>query len=396
MDYRQLKLTLKNLQTAQFNDDIQFMKTQTQTSQYLNTFNEDTYLKQMIGEITAATQTSFRNILQTVFDHIENQIQSNKKLFIEEVHESYLKKIPPGEFLYQKEEIDYNTRFKHFIEYVKNYCIFKEESSPIEFVNWVCDITNYFALGIHRKTYKDSPRIIIYFKCNYSGNCITGKGCCCDYQLRLYFGDDGKLKEIVEIPLNDNKHNHCLSLEKLFADCSNMTDNQRDYIRQEIAKVGLRQYKLTHKTRVQPRFLNRILDENKVANRIEKEFINSLKFNDDGYSVIRNTFTDGSLHSLLYINSKVAEKGYSRDLWVVDDSSCTNKYNKKLLTIVTKDDSGHRQTVAFGIMFDNSTDSFDKLFEPLKKNVDYNPLVILCDRSQPQIKSLENILEIQR
>lgn len=121
-----------------------------------------------------------------------------------------------------------------------------------------------------------------------------------------------------------------------------------------------------------------------------KKYLEELKYDDGIFKVIKNTFVnDGSLHSLMYINIAVASKGYSSSLWFIDDSSQTNKYNKKLLTITTRDFFGYRQIIMWGILYDSSSKSFDALLEPLAKILGYHPKIILSDRCKSQIKSLE-------
>lgn len=388
MDYKELKNTILKIKTTQFINEYEFLQTQIDTCRYINTFHDDHFLITMIGQVTSSTKESFSSVIQEIIKYIDKKIQSSSNIFIEEIHECYLKNILPGEFWYEKEDIHYDRRFNSFLDYIKKYCTYEEGKSKLDFVNHICDISNYFLLGIHRKTHKEKPRIIIYFKCNYCGNTNSGKGCSCNYELRLYFDTDGKLNEYVELPLGEIKHKHSLSVDKMFEDSSNMTYNQREKMREEILRVGKRQYKIEHKTRVKSKYINRIFDNNKSENKRDKLFVESIKFNDGNFMVIKNCFDDGSLHSVLYVNSLVAQKGYSRYLWACDDSAQTNKYNKRLFVIMTKDDFGYSQVIAFGTLFDGSTTSFDYLLEPLKEILPYQPLIIMSDRSKSQLNSL--------
>lgn len=103
---------------------------------------------------------------------------------------------------------------------------------------------------------------------------------------------------------------------------------------------------------------------------------------------ITNTCLGGLFHSNLFVNIEVASKGFSRNIFYIDTTVSTNKYNKPLLVVLTKDWDDKGQLLAFGLMFDETEEGYLLLLKQLRKVLNFEPEVIHCDRSAQQLNAL--------
>lgn len=81
---------------------------------------------------------------------------------------------------------------------------------------------------------------------------------------------------------------------------------------------------------------------------------------------------------------------YAHDICIVDDTSCTNFYGRLLLVMMSEDENGNNQVLAFTIMENRCKLTFIEFFNNLRFFA--GPIrVFVTDRNFTQISALEEV-----
>lgn len=86
----------------------------------------------------------------------------------------------------------------------------------------------------------------------------------------------------------------------------------------------------------------------------------------------------------------ICNKAYAKDICIVDDTSCTNKYGFPILVMIVEDENGRSQVLAFSLMKTREATEFDQFFEKVKIKVG-NIRLFVCDRNQTQMNSIKRM-----
>ena len=86
----------------------------------------------------------------------------------------------------------------------------------------------------------------------------------------------------------------------------------------------------------------------------------------------------------------ICNKAYAKDICIVDDTSCTNKYGFPVLVMLVEDENGRSQVLAFSFLKTREATEFDMFFEKVKRKVG-NIRLFIADRNQTQMNSIKRI-----
>lgn len=391
MDYLALKNSLLSILSIPFNSITEFLQIKNDSLLTINSFT-DSQIVQLKSQLITTTESTFKSCIQEIVSYIDNKLESQNEISIEQVQNAIQNQIPPSVFLYGK-NIEYKKRYNCFLEYIISNFMLKSEGEIMTLKTDVCNLISYFGLPLRQGNISKSKKTLtIYLECCYVGNSNNGKGCGCKFRMDIYFKINEKAV-IREYSGENGIHNHDLDVSKIYSDSIGINRSQIKELKETIKSIGgKREYKKKYpNTLMNSKYLNR-LKISEPENEKEIKFIETLKFNQGPFRVIKNVFNqDNSVHSLLFLNIRICSEFFSKRIWFIDDSANTNIYHKKLLCIATKDTYGYRQIVCFGILFDNSSNSFNILLSQLRNIINYFPEVILTDRNQSQIKALRDI-----
>ncbi|GAB1222110.1 hypothetical protein ENUP19_0093G0031 [Entamoeba nuttalli] len=282
-------------------------------------------------------------------------------------------------------EIEYEKRIEIFKTYIHNDIKIHDSDDKNAVINTIRKLIIILFLPLHTKSTKvNKNNIKIIFYCNHSGKTKeTCKGRDCEYKIILRLGFDNK-HNIIEI----NEHKH--PLDYFFV--VSKTCPLLKYEKQLIPKANNEIIKfIANHPHIQIPFrkfrqIQREEDKNHI---LENIFLSETFFENESFIKLTNTFTNGYIHSILFIHKKVAQMEYSKRKWYVDDTAKTNIYNKNLYVIIVKDDNSFNQLLSFGYLFDQSEGSYKLFLHQLYNILNYTPQIIVCDRSIAQYNALK-------
>ena len=125
------------------------------------------------------------------------------------------------------------------------------------------------------------------------------------------------------------------------------------------------------------------------------------KFKEDEIKILLETLCDfnnwinvliidetDKFRSCYCVHCPILQSKYSKDIVLLDDTSCTNFYGKPLLAFIVEDENGKEQLLSFSIMENRCKSSFISFFVHIKKLIG-DIRVFITDRNFSQIESLE-------
>lgn len=190
-------------------------------------------------------------------------------------------------------------------------------------------------------------------------------------------------------------HSHDVSTDYVFMKNSMVLKSEKEKLISEVEKYdGVEKFLVSKKEiKMRQRTLNLIVNSKESENDKEVQYLKNMTVCEDGFIKNINTDDKGYYHSWLYVHIEVALKSYARRKWFIDTTLETNKYNKPLLLIMTKGYCNESELLAFAFLYDETTESFDDMFGRLKKILNFQPEVIICDRNAAQLKSLKSLFK---
>ena len=197
---------------------------------------------------------------------------------------------------------------------------------------------------------------------------------------------------IVRFISCDLKHNHPIGIPTKKRTRNNLTLLQREKIatatKQGNSAHSIRlNQKLTCTKDVLYAARRPILQE--MRNKEMEDLISEIKSWDNWSSeILKNE--DNILVGCHIIHNVICSQSYAQDVCVVDDTSCTNKYNMPVLAMIVEDQNGRNQVLAFCVMESRQEFVFDRFFNRVKESVGQIRLFI-CDRNRTQKNSLLRI-----
>ena len=367
----------------------------------LEAFINDPRISNLISLFTKSTPTTFKTNAINIINKLKEIDAKSSEIDLNEINKRVIENSFPLSY-WEGKDIPYEKRKQAFEQYIQNYVKLYKSTNRDDFVNLIQRIPHYFGMCVCEK-YKNISEnyIIIVYNCCCKGEQSTKrqtKGRNCKFECRLEFDYNGFCH--IEYTLHgksdfsDNfDHSHEMSIQFVKSVGSNLTLKQISDIKKEIKDVGgIKKFRELHPNHgIEKRFLSRYAKETDSYKPQEVEFLVEYKLSDGIFIRIDNKFSDGTLHSMSFINIKIANSYFSRHLWIIDDTSLTNIYNKRLLGIVVKDDYNYSQVLCFGLLFDGSIESFEILFSNIKQVLCYGPDIVLSDRNKSQIKALTNV-----
>ena len=99
---------------------------------------------------------------------------------------------------------------------------------------------------------------------------------------------------------------------------------------------------------------------------------------------------DCKLRFLYSIHERIAVCNYSRDICILDDTSCTNYYGLPLLVLIVEDENRKNQILSFTLMEDRTKPSFINYLTHVKQYLGEIRLFI-SDRNKTQISAIETV-----
>ncbi|EDR28521.1 hypothetical protein EDI_194320 [Entamoeba dispar SAW760] len=284
-------------------------------------------------------------------------------------------------------ELEYDKRIEIFKTYIHNDIKCHDANDKSAVITTLRKLIIILFLPIHTKSTKvNKNNIKIVFYCNHSGKTKeTCKGRDCGYKLIVTLGFDN-VNSVTEM----NEHKHPLDYFFVVSKTCPLLKSEKHLIpktNNEIIKflanhphiqIPLRKF----------RQIQREEDRNQI---LENIFLSESFFENDSFIKLTNTFTNGYIHSILFIHNKVNQMEYSQRRWYVDDTAKTNIYNKNLYAVIVKDDNSFNQFLSFGYLFDQSENSYKLFLHQLHNILNYGPEIIVCDRSIAQYNALKHV-----
>lgn len=90
-----------------------------------------------------------------------------------------------------------------------------------------------------------------------------------------------------------------------------------------------------------------------------------------------------------YVHHKpVCHTDYAKDLCVIDDTSCTNRYGLPLLVMIAEDENARNQIISFSFLASRTQQNFINYFNSVKEEIGDIRLFV-CDRNQTQINAIK-------
>ncbi|EDR28387.1 hypothetical protein EDI_285100 [Entamoeba dispar SAW760] len=237
-------------------------------------------------------------------------------------------------------EIEYEKRIEIFKNYIHIDIKIHDSNIKNDVITTIRKLTIILFLLIHTKSTKiNKNNIKIVFYCNHSGKTKE----------TYYFFVVSKICTL----LKSEKH----LIQK--------TNNEiiKFLVNHPHIQIHLRKF----------RQIQREEDRNQIFENI---FLSDSFFENDSFIKLTNTFTNGYIHSILFIHNKVNQMEYSKRKWYVDDTAKTNIYNKNLYVVIVKDDNSFNQLLSFRYLFDQSEISYKLFFHQLYNILNYGHEII--------------------
>lgn len=106
------------------------------------------------------------------------------------------------------------------------------------------------------------------------------------------------------------------------------------------------------------------------------------------YEIINNT---KKICSISLINNYVATKNYAFDIWILDDTACTNQFSMELECIITMDENGNSQLLGFTLISNKTVVAFQQFFSKIKEYCNKDVRLAVMDRCASQTRALLNV-----
>ena len=106
------------------------------------------------------------------------------------------------------------------------------------------------------------------------------------------------------------------------------------------------------------------------------------------YDVFIELSRTETLSSATFIHLNVVASAYAMETIVIDDTSGTNIYDLPLEAAITVDCEGRSQLLAFALLEDRRSVSYQSFFERIKEATCSEPRIVLTDRSAAQIAAV--------
>lgn len=103
---------------------------------------------------------------------------------------------------------------------------------------------------------------------------------------------------------------------------------------------------------------------------------------DDWATEIREK--DGRLETVVFVNKHVAATAFADDIWLFDDTSCTNTLGFPIVPIAVVDEHRSPQILAICSIQQRSEEQFRSVFEIVENLCAHGPRVGVCDRNAGQ------------
>ena len=116
------------------------------------------------------------------------------------------------------------------------------------------------------------------------------------------------------------------------------------------------------------------------------DYLNSINFK----STIKRNNISNNLEDVYVINNKISKKSFAKFILFIDDTANTNIYGLPLKMVLAKDPEGLNQCLAFGLLSNKTTHSFEQFFIEIRNELEDDPQFIVVDRSLSQFIALKN------
>ena len=117
------------------------------------------------------------------------------------------------------------------------------------------------------------------------------------------------------------------------------------------------------------------------------QYTQSLK---NKYDIIWKNDSENKFKSLLMINARIRDRPYSRDIVVIDDTECTNRFNYPLLPFLVFHEHNKVQMLAISIIINKEKKSFIDILQSLKLAIS-SIRIFIVDRLKAQVEAIKHV-----
>ena len=117
------------------------------------------------------------------------------------------------------------------------------------------------------------------------------------------------------------------------------------------------------------------------------QYTQSLK---NKYDIIWKNDSENKFKSLLMINARIRDRPYSRNIVVIDDTECTNRFNYPLLPFLVFDEHNKVQMLAISIIINKEKKSFIDILQSLKLAIS-SIRIFIVDRLKAQVEAIKHV-----
>jgi len=125
------------------------------------------------------------------------------------------------------------------------------------------------------------------------------------------------------------------------------------------------------------------------SNEIDRLIRISKEFKDYQYEIMTNE--NNEFNGAYYFPVRITKSNYANDICIVDDTVCTNNFNKPLIVSLAVDQNSLTQVTGFGLMIKKEKIDFIKYFQKLKANIGNDIRLFITDRSYAQVAAMKEV-----
>ena len=108
------------------------------------------------------------------------------------------------------------------------------------------------------------------------------------------------------------------------------------------------------------------------------------------FDFIKDSQGNKHLNAAYFLSKHFLKSGFVNDIWIIDDTECTNKFHMPIFAIIIMDENGKNQLLSFCFLPGKKEKDIIDYFEFLKTNGQNLVRMFICDRCTAQVSAISH------